>query len=188
VSDLLGLIMAAAAATEDVHAIEPDIDYNAISLSIPAVDGMRGIGGQYERWFPERRLSLSGLAQLRQTATGDYGAFSVGIGGEARWYWRAHRDPWLSKLPNGSMVGWFLGARLEVALGATHDRVDDRWLGESLDIGTSGLIGYRIAPWRHVEITPSIGLGARRQIDLSGRLPSYNRGTGFAGLSVGWLF
>jgi len=185
VSDLLGLVIAAATSTADVSAIaEPD--YNAVSISVPAIDGLRGIGASYERWFPARRISLAAIGQLRQTATGDYGALSVGVGGEARWYWRA--DAWLSKLPAGSMVGWFLGARLEVAFGATHDRIDDRWLGESLDVGTSGLVGYRIAPWRHVEITPSIGLGMRRQVDLSGRLPAYSRGTAFAGLSVGWLF
>jgi len=184
VSDGLGLLIAAALSQSGE--LEPPIDYNAISISIPAVDGMRGIGGAYERWFPERRLSLSGLGQLRQTATGDYGAMSVGVGAELRWYWRA--NAWLSRLPRGNMVGWFVGGRLEVAFGATHDRTDDRWLGESLDVGASALIGYRIAPWRHMEITPSVGIGARRQFDLSGRLPSYNRGTGFAGLSVGWLF
>ena len=93
-----------------------------------------------------------------------------------------------STLPAGSMVGWFVGARLELAVGATHDRVDDRWLGESLEIATSALVGYRIAPWRQLEITPSLGLGTRRQLDLSGRLPSAQRATITAGLSVGWLF
>jgi hypothetical protein len=186
VSDFLGLILAAASQTADVSAVSDAIDYNAVSISIPAVDGGRGLGASYERWLPERRISVAAIGQIRQTATGDYGAASVGIGGEVRWYWRA--NAWLSRLPAGSMVGWFVGGRIELALGATHDRVEDRWLGESLDIGTSGLIGYRIAPWRHLEITPSLGVGARRQIDLSGRLPSYNRGTLFAGLSVGWLF
>ena len=182
-SDLLGLIIAAATSTS---ATADPVDYNAITISVPAIDGLRGIGASYERWFPEHEISIAALGQLRQTATGDYGGYSLGAGGEVRWYWRA--DGWLSKAPKGSMVGWFLGARLELALGATKDRVDDRWLGESLDVGTSGLIGYRMAPWRHVEITPSVGFGARRQIDLSGRLPSYNRTTAFAGLEIGWLF
>lgn len=181
-SDFLGLVLAAMSASHP-HA-EPA--RNAISISIPAVDGMRGIGAAYERWLPARRLSLAALGQVRQTATGDYGAVSVGIGGELRYYWRA--DAWLSTLPPDSMVGWFVGGRIEAAFSATHDRVDDRWLGESLDIGTTAVIGYRVAPWRHVEITPSVGLGIRRQTDLSGRLPSYTRGTVAAGLSVGWLF
>ena len=185
-SDLLGIIIAAATSTSSSTTIEDPIDYNAITISVPAIDGLRGIGASYERWFPDHEISIAALGQFRQTATGDYGGYSLGAGGEVRWYWRA--DAWLSTLPKGSMVGWFLGARLELALGATRDRVEDRWIGESLDVGTSGLIGYRIAPWQHVEITPSVGLGARRQIDLSGRLPSYNRGTAFAGLEIGWLF
>lgn len=184
-SDVLGVIIAAATSTAGVSATaEPDL--NAISISVPAIDGLRGLGASYERWLPARRISIAAIGQLRQTATGDYGALGVGAGAELRWYWRA--DGWLSKLPAGSMVGWFVGARLELAVGATHDRVDDRWLGESLALGTSGLVGYRIAPWRHAEITPSVGLGVRRQWDLSGRLPSYSRGTVLAGLTVGWLF
>lgn len=181
-SDFLGLVLAALSASHPT----PEPDRNAVSLSLPAVDGLRGIGGNYERWLPDRRISLIALGELRQTATGDYGAVSFGIGGELRYYWRA--DAWLSRLPAGSMVGWFVGGRVELAFGATHDRVDDRWLGESLDIGTTAVIGYRIAPWRHFEITPSFGLGVRRQIDLSGRLPGYTRGTIAGGLTVGWLF
>lgn len=184
-SDFLGLLLAAASAQ---HGVVEEPDLNAVSLSIPAVDGLRGIGATYERFLPRYKISVAGLADIRQTATGDYGAVSAGIGGELRWYWRAHRKAWLSRLPAGSMAGWFLGTRLEIAFGATHDRVDDRWLGESLDIGASGLVGYRIAPWRKLEITPTLGLGQRYQIDLSGRLPSYRRGTAFVGLSVGWLF
>jgi hypothetical protein len=184
VSDALGLIIAAAAASSP--SLEPPIQRNAVSISVPAVDGLRGVGASYERWLPSRRISLAALGQIRQTATGDYGAMNAGIGGELRWYWRA--DAWLSKLPAGSMVGWFVGARVELAFGAMRDRVDDRWLGESVELATSGLVGYRIAPWRQLEITPSLGFGTRRQFDLSGRLPSASRNTLFAGLSVGWLF
>jgi hypothetical protein len=181
-SDFVGLVLAAMASGHTPK--EPD--RNAISISVPSIDGLRGVAASYERWFPDRRISLAAIGQLRQTATGDYGALSVGIGGELRWYWRA--DAWLSKLPPGSMVGWFLGGRVELAIVATHDRVDDRWLGETLDTAATAVIGYRIAPWRHVEITPSFGLGGRHQIDLSGRLAGYTRGVAAAGLSVGWLF
>ncbi len=186
-SDALGLVLAAAASTADASVVaEPEL--NAVSLSMPAVDGLRGIGGAYERWLPDRRISLSALASIRQTATGDYGAGSVGVGGELRWYWRAPKGAWLSKLPANSMAGWFLGGRIELALSATHDRVADRWIGESLDLGGTALIGYRIAPWRQLEITPSVGVGARRQLDLSGRLPGYSHGVVSAGLTIGWLF
>jgi hypothetical protein len=182
VSDLLGLVLAAM--TLGSTSAEPD--RNAISISLPSIDGLRGLAAGYERWLPEHRISLAGIGQLRQTATGDYGAVSVGIGSELRWYWRA--DAWLSRLPSGSMVGWFLGGRVELAVVATHDRVDDRWLGESLEVGATAVIGHRIAPWRHFEITPSFGVGGRHQIDLSGRLAGYTRGVAAVGLSLGWLF
>ena len=93
---------------------------------------------------------------------------------ELRWYWRA--DAWLSTQPAHSMVGWFVGGRLGVAFDATHDRADHRWLGNAAELQGTALIGYRIAPWRGLEITPSIGLGVRRDIDLSGRLASIQSG------------
>ena len=62
-SDLLGLIIAAAASSSS-PVLEPAIEHNAISLSIPAVDGMRGVGASYERWLPSRRISLAAMRAL----------------------------------------------------------------------------------------------------------------------------
>ncbi len=159
---------------------------NDVSVALPSLDGASGVQAGYERFMPERKLGLGVSLQMRRAAVGDYTGMRYGVGVEGRWYWRG--DAWLSTLPAGNMVGWFVGARFDVALDATHDDVMDRSLGTTLELGGAGSIGYRIAPWRGLEITPSVALTRRWDIDLSGRLPAWGRGGIAAGLSVGWLF
>lgn len=159
---------------------------NDISIALPAIDGMRGLGGAYERWLPERRLSLAASGELRESAIGDYTGLRIGLGVEVRWYWRA--SAWRSAQPAGSMVGWFVGGRASASIDATHDRVDHRWLGTALELEGLGVVGYRVAPWRGLEITPSFGLGLREELDLSGRLRRDHRWAMAMGLSAGWMF
>lgn len=206
-SDALGLVVAAAAAAaspsspatspssagEHSDSLRPlsltvstPILEHDVSIAIPTFDGLRGLAVGYEHWLPERRISLGVSAQLRQSATGDFTGITTGLGAELRWYWRA--SAWRSSQPAGSMVGWFVGGRLDVALGATRDTVDERWLGTMLSLGGTGHIGYRIAPWRGLEITPTAGLLLRRELDVSGRLPGWTRGGAAAGLAIGWMF
>ena len=64
----------------------------------------------------------------------------------------------------------------------------DRWIHTTLEIGASALIGYRFAPWRGLELTPYGGLTWRRDVDLTGRLPSWSRAGVAGGLTLGWLF
>lgn len=156
-----------------------------ISIGLPALDGLRGLQVQYERWLPRPRLGLAVSAQFREAATGDYTSLVGGIGAEVRWYWRA--DAWLSKQPAGSMVGWFLGGRVDVVLEHTHDDLDDRGIGSTLELGVTTRVGYRIAPWRGLEITPSLGPTGRIDFALSSRTPIWTRlGIG-VGLSLGWM-
>lgn len=183
-SGMLPLIVAAASAG-DVPA--PPVPVNDVSIALPSLDGLRGVQVGYERFSPARRISLGASVQLREAAVGDYTGVRAGVGAELRWYWRDVK-PWLSGQPRGSMTGWFVGGRLDVAVDGTRDAVDDRWLGTMLGIGATGHVGYRIAPWRGLEITPTAGLLWRREIDLSGRLPAWSRGGIAAGLSVGWMF
>ena len=182
-SGMLGIVTAAAAAAS---ATPDPIAYNDVSLAVPALDGGRGIQAAVERWLPTQRVSVAGSVELREAAVGDYTGIRVGVGAEVRWYWRA--DGWLSRQPKGSMVGWFVGGRLGIALDATHDRADARWLGTALELQGTWLLGYRIAPWRGLEITPSAGLGIREDFDLSGRLGHVQRYTLAVGLAVGWMF
>ena len=140
----------------------------------------------YERYFPQARVSLGGSGELRESAIGDYTGLRIGAGGQIRRYWRA--DGYLSKLHPGEMVGWFYGGGIHVDTDFTHDKADHRWLGSALEVGVNAQIGYRIAPWRQLVITPSTGIGIHHDFDMSGRLPGWTRGGLTIGLEVGWLF
>ena len=188
-SDALGLVIAAAiAASPDALEtyLAPEPLNNAISIAIPSVDGFRGLAVGYERFVPERDLSLVLSVQGRESASGDYTGVRAGVGAELRWYWRSDRKAWLSRQPAGSMAGWYTAGRIDVSIDATRDRVDDRWLGTAVELGAMASLGYRIAPWRGLEITPSFGAGWRRE--FSSRLPDWSRGTLAIGLTAGWLF
>jgi hypothetical protein len=174
------LITAVAQATAPVAA-EPL--YNAVELSIPSLDGARGFEAGYERWIPRYRISLTGTGELRESATGDYGGLRAGAGVELRYYWRA--SAWRSAQPAGSMVGWFVGDRIEVSVDALHDREAGRWLDSTVELGNTTLVGYRIAPWRGLAITPSLGAGWRHDF-VAGA--DWNRPTLSAGLTAGWMF
>ncbi|MBL9015375.1 MAG: hypothetical protein JNL83_14420 [Myxococcales bacterium] len=181
----LPAIISAAIATHPELASEPVLEH-AITVAVPSLDGLRGAQIAYERWFPAHRISLSASVQLRQAARGDYIGMRAGGGGELRWFWRA--TSFLGPHPDGSMIGWFLAARIDVNVDGTHDLISDRWISTTLEVGTSALIGYRLAPWRGLELTPYGGLTWRRDVDLSGRLPSWSRGAIAGGVTIGWLF
>ncbi|MBS1121798.1 MAG: hypothetical protein H6Q90_4026 [Deltaproteobacteria bacterium] len=159
---------------------------NTVSVAIPALDGLGGISVGYERFLPARKLSIAASVQLRESAAGDYTGVRTGTGVELRWYWRANHQAWLSRQPAGSMAGWFTGGRVDVSFDATHDSIDDRWLDTAVELGASAELGYRIAPWRNLEITPSWNLGWRHE--FAQRLPGWSRKTVGVGLTVGWLF
>jgi hypothetical protein len=159
---------------------------NAITIAVPSLDGATGAQVGYERWIPAAQISITVSAQLRESAVGDYTGIRAGVGAEIRWYFRARS--FLHAQPTGSMIGWFTGGRIDVAIDGTKDLKTDRWIGTTLGIGTSALVGYRFAPWRGLEITPTTGLTWRRDIDLSGRLPGWNRGGIAGGLNLGWMF
>jgi hypothetical protein len=195
VSDALGLVVAAAAAATSPStpaALPPSLNassqilHHDISIAVPSIDGLRGLAVTYERWFPASRISVGVSGQLRQSAAGDFTGITSGVGGELRWYWRA--SAWRSSQPAGSMVGWFVGGRIDVAVGATRDDDDDRWLGTALSLSGTGHVGYRVAPWRGLELTPTAGLLLRRELDVSGRLPGWTRAGISVGLTVGWMF
>lgn len=197
-SDALAIIVAAATAGVPPAGVPIDARLDAagppisgpllddVSIAIPSLDGFRGITASFERFVPRRSLGLAVSGQLRESATGDYTGVRTGAGAELHWYWRADRHAWLSRQPVGSMTGWFTGGRIELALDATRDRVADRWLDTAFEVGAAGLLGYRIAPWRGLEITPSLDAGWRHE--FARRLPGWTRPTAGVGLSVGWMF
>ncbi|MFT3691731.1 MAG: hypothetical protein QM831_01235 [Kofleriaceae bacterium] len=161
---------------------------DAIEIAWPSLDTGRGIDGGYEHWFPAQRMSMILRGELREAASGDYTGIRLGVGAEADYFWRANRGAWLSVMPEGFPVGWFVGVGVYLAGDATHDDEDHRWLGTTTELGLAGRIGYRIAPWRGLLITPSVGLEGQRDIDLSGRLDGANRFGLTVGLDFGWWF
>ncbi len=161
---------------------------HALSLSVPSTDGLRGAQITYERFLPELDLALGVSAEVRQTATGDYTGVHTGLALGGRKFWRADRGARLSTLPAGSPVGWFFGGAVRAGTTVTHDDMDDAFLGTTLQLGVSVEIGYRIAPWRQLVITPAVGAEVHRDIDLSGRMRAWNVGGFTAGLELGWLF
>lgn len=182
---LLPLVVAAIVGGSSTPTVE-EPHLNDLSVALPSLDGLRGVQVQYERFVPERRLGLAVSAQFRETATGDYTSLRFGVGAEWRIYWRA--DAWLSRQPAGSMVGWFVGGRVDALVERTHNDTDNRSIGSTLELGVSARIGYRIAPWRDLEITPSLALTERVDIALSGRVPAWTRAGIAGGLSIGWLY
>ena len=167
---------------------EPAAFVHTIDIALPSLDTGRGLAAGFETWLPRWRIAYEIRGELRESATGDYSGWRFGTGVEAKWFWRADQQARLSVLPAGNMVGWFLGAGFYLAADRTHDDVDQRWLGTTLQIGTAARIGYRIAPWRGLAITPSTGFEVQRDLDLSGRLSGAFRGGAIVGLDVGWLF
>jgi hypothetical protein len=157
-----------------------------VSLALPALQGFGGIAGQAEQLLPERRISLVAGLGVRSSAGEDFGSRTLSLSGEAR-YWFTGRALW-TRLPGRSMVGWFTGGRLDLAWTHTRDRVDDRGIGSNLGVAVTATGGYRIAIRRRVELTPSLGLGLTTEIDPSGRLPAFARGTLRLGLTAGWMF
>jgi len=119
---------------------------------------------------------------------GDYTGARLGVGLELRWYWRAGHRAWLSRLAPNNLAGWFVGAEALVATDLVHDNADHRWLGTSLQLGGAAHVGYRIAPWRELTITPSVGVELGHDLDLAGRVPGYTTCYPTIGLDVGWLF
>jgi hypothetical protein len=193
--DLILAIAAAAAGPADAPSLvdrgvvsepAPVVYDHALSLSIPSTDGMRGAAITYERWFGEPRVAIGITGALRETAAADYTALQLGAGVHLRRFWRA--DAWLSKLPAGSPVGWFYGGGANVSSTLTHDDTDDEWLGTAMRVGAFAEVGYRIAPWRRLVVTPTIGIEAHGDFDISGRLDPLRAGGLTAGLEVGWLF
>ena len=156
----------------------------AVSVHVPALLAA-GLAVQYESlaWHPS--VSWAAGAGVRATAAGDYRSLAFNVGGQLRYYFtgRSFRSRWRETL-----LGPFAGVRLDITRTTTRDRRADRDLPASLTIAEYVEVGYRFGLWGRVEITPSVGLGGRTDIDESGFLPATSRPVLTAGLTAGWLF
>ncbi|MCB9561583.1 MAG: hypothetical protein H6708_14345 [Kofleriaceae bacterium] len=171
----------AAEATE--RATPPPPRWGA-ALALPSLT-YGGLAVDVERDLPARGFSLVGGAVIRAAATGDYGSTTLGASAEIR-RWFKRRAIWTHQ-PRGAMIGWYLGGRLDVATMRLTDDAGAR-VGGQVTIAASVLGGYRLAPWRGLTVTPTLGLSHRVELDPDGRLPAWHRGAITFGVDLGWLF
>lgn len=144
-----------------------------------------GAALQYERYVAPRRFSLVLGGGFRSSSRGDYGSWVTTVGVEPRWWlagaWRARQ------LGKDAMVGPYLGLRFDVAWMAMTNTTRDQWVGGSVGLSEVASFGWRftIGP---IELTPSVGLGARSDFDVAGRLAPWTRPVFRFDWTVGWMF
>ena len=150
----------------------------AVSVPVYSLQQAQGIAVEYERFdVIPGPWSLTGGIGIRDAADGDYSSTATSASAEARYWFRKTQ-----------MRGWFVAGGFNLTWTTLTDEVDDRHVGSSLAIAETLQGGYRWVPWRTLEITPSLGLEYRTEVDLGGRLPGWSRGSLTTGLTVGWLF
>ena len=157
---------------------------SAVSIALDPLFALSGIAGEYERMLGRWSWSVGG--GLASHAGGDYGSTTIAAGAEARYWFK--RDAIWSQVAPGTMVGWFAGARLDAAAIRTVDRMDDRALPTTYAFEATLRGGYRLAPWRRLVVTPSLGIGTRTDVVPGSPVPSWSVGVVQMQLAVGWLF
>ena len=119
-----------------------------------------------------RRLSAAVIVGARDPADGDYGGYTLALGGELRGWWRA------------SQRGPYLGLRAEGQV--THlARRDGGSLGTGIGLTQALVLGYRWVVRDRVAITVDAGVAIDEDLG-HGRIPARVRGTPLAGLALGW--
>jgi hypothetical protein len=173
------LICAAILVAATAGAAHADEYARAVSVPVYSLQQAQGIAVEYEQLhlLPER-WSVAGGLGIRDSADADFASTSLSASAEVRYWFR-----------NGvAMRGWFVGAGLDMTWTSLTDRIDDRSIGSSLAVAETVQLGYRMVPWRQLEITPSLGIELVSDVDLTGRLPVWTHGSLTTGLTVGWLF
>lgn len=169
----------ALAAPAPARADDTRPDYT-VSVGVPGLV-YRGVAVELERDLPAQRISVAGGVAVRSTAAGDYDSTTIGAGGEVR-YWLTRWAIWTQR-PRGSAIGGYVAARLDLSRTSVTDAMDEA-IGAQTTTSLSLLVGYRLAPWRGLEVRPYTGIAVRR--DGGGRLAPWARGGVALGLAVGW--
>lgn len=157
---------------------------NAISTQ-PFSLFARGVMASYERLLIPR-VSLVGIAGYRAAAQGDYDSSTIHGGLEGRVWIRPSVD---IKCGMYAMSGPFAGLRLGVGYTRLEDEVENnRFVGSSVAFSPTANLGWRFVLYRVIEITPSLGLGVRADLDPPSGLVSAPRPAIALNLSVGWMF
>jgi hypothetical protein len=165
------------------RAEEPPVLRNALSI-YPLALFQSGFALQYERFAFPPRISVATSLGGRSGVSGDYRGLTLGAGLTGR-FWLLGRSPW-SGLEGRQMIGPFAGLQID----ATTTRVkhaSGRTIGAAVVFAESALLGWKIAFFRHLEITPALGLGLATEIDSSGFLPTWTRPQVHLALTAGTL-
>ena len=138
---------------------------NALSVQLVALL-QGGVTMQYERFvLPERRVSFATSMGMRLSGGNDYDVIESGYGCEGRFWF----------LPGKGMTGPFMSLRFDTGLTRVADAGDGRVLGTSMRFAESFNTGVRFLFFDHLEVTASVGLGIRTDVDPRGRLSPWTR-------------
>ena len=147
----------------------------AISVQLATLD-RTGAAIQAERANGWRKTSVAAALGIRTAAGGDFDSMTVGAGLELR--------RWLGR--SFAMRGWYLAARTDLARTTVDDTLDDRRVGTLTTWSLGASVGYRLVLWRHLELTPSLGLAT--VVETGTMSPATARGAGIVGLTAGAIF
>lgn len=142
----------------------------------------RGLTFSYERRpLPQRypHLSAAALVGFRAGAGGDFTSRTGTLGASLTWW----------PLSSAARPMRRLAVSLHTSAGLTSvtDEIMNERIGSSWTLTQRLDVGYRFVLFRHLTLTPSLGLGAREDLDRTGRLAATARPIFGLGFELGWL-
>ena len=144
-----------------------------------------GVTLQYERFILPPRLSLAGSVGYRRSGGSQFEVVEGSLGTEGR-LWILGKDG-VSRFDERGMVGPFVGFRFDFGMASVSEGA--RTVGKSVRFAESIHLGARVAFAGRVELTPSVGIGLRHEIDPDGRLSAWTRLEVIRfGMTVGVMF
>ena len=158
---------------------------NAVSIH-PLVLPASGAAVQYERYVLPPRFSLATGLGYRRGAGGSFQSHTTSAGIELKLWLLDERR--FRGLGSQAMVGPFVAGRLDQAWTLVTHRLDDRYVGGQLTLMSSASLGFRLPLANVVELSPSVGVGGRLDIDPQRRLAPLGRVLLRGGLTAGVLF
>jgi hypothetical protein len=135
----------------------------------------RGVSASYERRISDRWSAVA-LGGIRAAALEDYSSRTYDLGGEAR-YWIRGRTP---------MRGPFVALHASAAQTRLSDDVMGH-IGSSTALSQRVDLGWRFTIHSTISLAPTLGMGTREDIDLTGKLATTIRPQLAIGLELGWL-
>jgi hypothetical protein len=163
---------------------EPFGPKNAVSLHPWSLLGP-GVALQYERYAFPRWVSVVTGAGFRTSGQADFGSMSFSTALEVR-LWLVGHAPFTA-LPAHSMVGPYFSARGDFTWTRLWHEKTGETIGNAFEHAETANFGHRfvVGP---VEITPTLGIGASTQHDMTGMLAAATTPVIKAGLTIGIMF